>query len=64
MKNKILTISIIFILLSFIFINNNVFASSYDLNDYKNYISDNNWAIVYSDTTTEFYLLIPEGRWL
>lgn len=34
MKNKILTISIIFILLSFIFINNNVFASvSYTYNN-------------------------------
>ena len=41
MKNKILTISIIFILLSFIFINNNVFAND-SLNSFSGVVTTNN----------------------
>lgn len=61
MKNKILTISVIFILLSFIFINNNVFAASYDLSDHKNHISDKSWCIVYSYSSENFYLLVSDN---
>lgn len=56
MKNKTLPILCIFILLSFIFINN-VFAVSYDLSDYKNHVSGSNWFILYSTDNDKFYLI-------
>lgn len=58
MKNKILAISIIFILLSFIFINNSVFAASYDLSDYENHVGSNAYLIAYDETDKIFYLFV------
>ena len=61
MKNKILKISIILILLSFIFVNKNVFGASYDLSDYKNHIGSNSWLIAYDETNNIFYLFVAYG---
>lgn len=62
MKNKILSISIILILLSFIFINNNVFALDYDLSDYKNHdLMSGSWFIYYSEEENIIYLVTTDS---
>ena len=64
MKNKILTISIIFITLSFIFISNVSFGATYNLNDYKNVVGSNRWVIVYSVDVDKIYLITTHCTFL
>ena len=64
MKNKILSIAIIFIILSFIFINNNVFAVTYDLSDYENYVDGKNWVICYDIEEDKFVLITTSSKYL
>lgn len=61
MKKKILFTSILLLFISLLFINNNVFATTYDLSDYKNHLNSGNvWVIVYSRVNGNFYLVTGE----
>lgn len=58
MKNKILVVSIIFILFSFIFINNSVLGATYNLSDYENQeLIGDKFVIIYSLDNDKIYLL-------
>lgn len=71
MKNKILTISIVFILISFIFINNNIFASEindnslivdgYDMSDAYNYFTVDDAFVIVHSWGTQYYLVVPNS---
>lgn len=61
MKKKILFTSILLLFISLLFINNNVFATTYDLSDYKNHLhSGNSWVVVYSIDNDNFYMITSE----
>ena len=72
MKNKILTITVIFILLSFIFINTNVFATEttntlivdgHDMSDIYNYFSPDDAFFIYiAPGTTSYFFYKPTGN--
>lgn len=58
MKKKILFTSILLLFISLLFINNNVFATTYDLSDYKNHLhSGSAWVLVYSIDNDNFYMV-------
>lgn len=72
MKNKILAISIIFILLSFLFINNSVFATEttntlivdgHDMSDIYNYFSPDDAFFIYiAPETTSYFFYKPTAN--
>lgn len=70
MKNKIITLSIILLLFSFIFINNSVFAATetktlivdgYDMSDVYNYftVDDAFFIVDWANQGNEYYLAVP-----